>query len=419
MISKLLIEIALTLLSARMKQTVVAAVGVTFSITMFIALLSFMNGLNKLLDGLVTNRTPHVRIYRDIAPNKNQPVNLCTLYKGSYNFISSVKAANSRQEIYDAGKILASLRADPRVLGVSRKVATQVFFNAGPVDITGFMNGIDVESEIKFYKFGDYITAGNAMDLKYLSNSIILGKPLAEKLLAGIGDVVQVTTVEGERFPLKVVGFYQSGLADFDKTQSFVNASTVQTILGKADSYVTDIQVKLTDIKMAPVVAKEYANSFATNAEDIQAANAQFETGTSIRNIISYAVGITLLIVAGFGIYNILNMMIFEKMDTIAILKATGFAGRDVKRIFLFISLSIGIAGCIAGLLLGNLLSHLINHLPFETAAIPTIKTFPVDFNILYYLIAILFSLLTTWFAGWFPAKKASRIDPVVIIRGK
>jgi ABC-type antimicrobial peptide transport system permease subunit len=67
---------------------------------------------------------------------------------------------------------------------------------------------------------------------------------------------------------------------------------------------------------------------FGIDADDIQTVNAQFETGTSIRTLISYAVGITLLIVSGFGIYNILNMMIYEKMDTIAILKAIGFRER-------------------------------------------------------------------------------------------
>lgn len=417
--TRLLIEITLSLLSARMRQTVVAAVGVTFGITMFITLLSFMNGLNNLLDGLITNRTPHIRIFRDIAPAKNQPVNLSETYGNTYNFIQSVRASNGRQEVYNANKIISLLREDDRVLGVSEKVATQVFFNTGTLDITGFMNGIDIEAEMKFYRFSDYVTAGNPMDLKYTRNSIILGKPLADKLLAKIGDVVQVTTAQGERFPLKVVGYYQSGLSDFDKTQSFANVATVQTILGKPASYITDIEVKLRDINTAPLLSKEFARQFDTDTEDIQTANAQFETGTSVRNIISYAVGITLLIVAGFGIYNILNMMIFEKMDTIAILKATGFAGADVKKIFMLISLGIGIAGCIAGLLLGNILSHIIDHLPFETAALPTVKTFPVDFNPLYYIIAVAFSLITTYFAGWFPARKASRVDPVVIIRGK
>jgi lipoprotein-releasing system permease protein len=123
--------------------------------------------------------------------------------------------------------------------------------------------------------------------------------------------------------------------------------------------------------------------------------------------------------VAGFGIYNILNMMIYEKMDTIAILKATGFAGSDVKKIFIFISLSIGFFGCLVGLILGNGLTHIINRIPFHTPAIPSIKTFPVDYNSMFYMIAIFFSFLTTYFAGWFPAQKASRVDPVIIIRGK
>lgn len=414
-----LIEIALTILRARLRQTIVAAVGVTFGITMFIALLSFMNGLNKLLDGLVINRTPHIRLYKEIAPSAGQPVNLSGQYKNCYNFISSVKAANSRQEIYDAEKIISAIEKDERVEGLSRKASTQVFFNDGAVDITGVMNGIEPGQEVKLYSFGDYVVKGNALDIKNVANSIILGKPLAEKLLANIGDVIQVTNVDGEAFKLKVVGLYESGLADFDKTQSFASLPTVQKILGKTAGYVTDIQVKLRHLAMAPAMAKEYQRTFNTNAVDIQTANAEFDTGTRIRNIISYAVGITLLIVAGFGIYNILNMMIYEKMDTIAILKATGFAGRDVKRIFLFISVSIGFFGCMAGLVFGYLMSLVISGLPFTSAAIPTVRTFPVDFNPLFYFIAVIFSFITTYFAGWFPARKASRVDPVVIIRGK
>ena len=89
---KLILSLANSLLLARWKQTLVAAIGVTFSIAMFITLLSFMTGLNDLLDGLVLNRTPHIRLYNEIKPNKNQPVNIASEYDGHYNFIQSIKS---------------------------------------------------------------------------------------------------------------------------------------------------------------------------------------------------------------------------------------------------------------------------------------------------------------------------------------
>ena len=416
---KLIIRIAKALLLARWRQTLVAAIGVTFSITMFITLLSFMTGLNDLLDGLIVNRTPHVRLYNDIKPNGNQPVNASGDYANSYNFIRSAKAGSSRQEIYNSSAIMQTIQQDSRVLGLAPKITTQFFFTDGTVDITGVINGIDVQEETKLFFFTDYVTTGNARDIKNVSNSIILGKGLAEKLLANMGDVVQVTTPKGEIFSLKVVGYFQSGIQDFDKTQSYVSLGTAQKLLGKPGNYITNIQVKLKDIKQAPAVAREYAKRFGVDAEDIQTANSQFETGSFIRTLISYSVGITLLVVAGFGIYNILNMMIYEKMDSIAILKATGFSGRDVKLIFLVISITIGFFGGLLGLLFGFLLSAFIDQIPFNTAALPTITTFPVNYNPLFYFIGASFSLITTYLAGFFPSRKASKIDPVIIIRGK
>ncbi|MBK9413595.1 MAG: ABC transporter permease [Bacteroidota bacterium] len=416
---RLIFSISKSLLLARLKQTVVAAVGVTFSITMFVTLLSFMTGLNIMLDGLILNRTPHVRLFNDIKPSKVQPIDASPEFKGDYNFISSIKSGAGRKEIYNSGAIMQQINSDERVLGLAPRINAPVFFNDGAIEITASINGVDVQEETRLFHFNEYVTTGNPIDLKNVSNSIILGKALAQKLLANVGDVVQLTTSQGERFPLKVVGYFESGLLDFDKTQAYASIGTVQKILGKDKSYVTDLQVKLKDILLAPEVAKEYAELFQTDAEDIQTANSQFETGSRVRSIISYSVGITLLIVAGFGIYNILNMMIFEKMETIAILKATGFAGIDVKRIFLTIAMTIGFVGGMAGLLFGFLLSSLIDQIPFNTAALPTVTTFPINYNIVYYFIGGIFSLITTYFAGFFPARKAGKVDPVVIIRGK
>lgn len=416
---RLIIEIAASMLMARWRQTLVAAIGVTFSITMFITLLSFMTGLNKLLDGLILNRTAHVRIYNDIKPNANQPLNNAPAFSTSYNFIQHVKSVNSRQSLYNSEAIMQQINRDERVLGYSPKITAQVFFNAGSIDLTGVIYGIDIEAESRLFFFSDYLIKGNSADLKNLSNSIILGKGLAEKLLAEVGDVIQVTTSKGEIFRLKVVGFFQSGIQELDKTQSFASIATTQKLLGKPKNYITDVQVKLKDINLATAMAKEYSTTFKADAEDIKTANSQFETGTTIRTIISYTVGITLLIVAGFGIYNILNMMIYEKMDSIAILKATGFSGRDVNRIFMVIALSIGFFGGVTGLLLGFGLSNVIDNIPFNTSALPTIKTYPINYDPIYYIIGMIFSLVTTYFAGYFPARKASKVDPVVIIRGK
>ncbi|WP_294670558.1 FtsX-like permease family protein [uncultured Fluviicola sp.] len=413
---KLIISISKALLLARWKQTLIAAIGVTFSITMFITLLSFMTGLNIMLDGLILNRTPHVHIYKEILPSEKQPIDYTS---EGHHFISSVKPKNDLLDLRNSSVIMKSLRNDPRVLGVCPKVNVQVFYNIGAVDLNGVLNGIDVVEENRLFSFSDYVVEGDYQELKNIPNSIILGKGAAEKMLANLGDNIQITTSRGERVQLKVVGYFQSGLQDIDKVQSYVSLTTAQKLLGESNSYITDIQVKLFDMNQAPDVAKEYRQIYEVEAVDIQTANAQFETGTAIRTLISYAVGITLLIVAGFGIYNILNMMIYEKMDTIAILKATGFSGKDVKRVFITIALTIGIFGGLFGLLFGFLISSGIDQIPFKTEALPTIKTYPINYDPRYYLIGGIFSIVTTYFAGYFPSRKASKVDPVVIIRGK
>lgn len=416
---KLLREVATALLLARWRQTLVAAVGVTFGITMFITLLSFMGGLNQMLDGLVINRTPHIRLYNEIQPAKIQPINSSADYSKAHNFVNSIKPKSELIKIRNSAAIISALHKDGRVEGVAAKITAQVFYNVGTIDLTGVINGVDVDSENRLFAFKDYVTSGNYKDLRNISNSIILGKAAADKMMANIGDVIQVTTAKGERMQLKVVGLFESGLQELDKVQSYASLSTARKLAGETGNFVTDLQVKLHDINLAPMVAKEYATLFEIDAVDIQTANSQFETGSSIRTLISYAVGITLLIVAGFGIYNILNMMIYEKMDSIAILKATGFSGKDVNRVFVSIALAIGIVGGLAGLMLGFGLSVVIDNIPFNTAALPTIKTYPIFYNPKFYVIGAIFSIITTYFAGFFPARKASKIDPVVIIRGK
>ena len=310
------------------------------------------------------------------------------------------------------------LKKDKKVKGATPQLRTQIFYLSGSIELGGNLVGVDILEEVRLYNMRDYIVQGTAEALKNTENGILLGAGLAKKMSLSVGDGVQISTIRGDVFRLKIVGIYQSGIADIDNIQSFANLKTVQRIMGEAQNYLTDINVKLFDMGEAPAMAQLLGRQFKVKATDINEANAQFETGSNIRNLITYAVSITLLIVAGFGIYNILNMLIYEKMKDIAILKATGFSGRDVQLIFMSQAMIIGAIGGMLGLIIGFVLSSLIDNVAFETEALPTITTYPINYNIWYYVIGISFALLATFVAGWLPSSKAKRIDPVRIIRG-
>jgi lipoprotein-releasing system permease protein len=108
-------------------------------------------------------------------------------------------------------------------------------------------------------------------------------------------------------------------------------------------------------------------------------------------------------------------MTINEKIREIAILKAMGFAGRDITAIFLTLAMVIGGVGGIIGLCLGYLVSVTVEHIPFRIASL---QHLPMAYRWQDYTYAAAFGLATTFVAGYLPARKASRIDPVEIIRG-
>lgn len=412
-------SISKTHLLSKIKQTAIAALGVTFGIGTFIILVSFMTGLNGLLDGLILNRTPHVHIYNEIKPSHEQPIDLYTKVKDAITTVKSIKPKMVQAKIHNALPLMQELNNDENVKGAIPQVKAQIFYISGSIELGGNIVGIDILEEVRLFNFGEYIVKGSPEALKNNENGILIGAGAAKKMSLDVGNTVQISTVGGDLFPLKIVGIYQSGLAEIDNVQSFVNLKTVQRILSEPQNYITDINVKLHNIEEAVPMSKRIEEQFGLTAIDIKTANAQFETGTSIRNLITYAVSITLLIVAGFGIYNILNMLIYEKMNDIAILKATGFSGRDVKYIFIVQAILIGLVGGILGLIIGYVFSALIDSLPFETEALPTIKTYPVNYNVWYYVIGISFAMISTFLAGYLPARKAQKIDPVEIIRGQ
>ncbi|ADB37884.1 ABC transporter permease [Spirosoma linguale] len=409
-------QIAQTHLLAKKRQTLVAMLGVTFGIAMFITMISFMQGVNQFLEDSALDASPHIRMYNEV--NTQRPGLIEQLNPGKFNVIYHQKPKDEQSRIKNGMTIAGRIERASGVLGVSPQVATQAFYNNGPIQISGTISGVDIDRENRLYKLTTRLKSGSLNALKTNPDGLIMGAVLADKLNVRVGDKVTVTTPRGGIRTLRVVGTFGFGIGTIDNTKSYGNLSTVQEMLQRDPSYITDIHIKMFDPLQAIPFGKQLRAIYWYYTEDWATANTAILAGEKIRNMLTYVVSFTLLVVAGFGIYNIMNMTVINKIKDIAILKATGFEGRDIIAIFLFQAVFIGVSGGLLGLGIGFGLSYLLSITPFDAGGFISIKTFPVIFEPKYYIMGLLFGVITTVLAGYFPSRKASQVDPVSILRG-
>ncbi len=413
------INIAKTHLLARKKQTLVAMLGVTFGIAMFVLMISFMEGVNQFLEDTMLSSTPDIHIFNDLKTDYS--TSIAGDYfkdKGKLVIVRHPKPKQVNLNLKNAEGIIASLSKDHQILAISPLLSTQVFYNYGPVQINGFINGVDIMQEARLYNLADKMLEGKLENLLTANNGLLMGSGLAKKLNIRTGDLVILTTPYGSTMRFRVVGLFSIGISAIDDVKGYVSLTAVQQLLGKDRSYITDINMKLRDNKVAGTLAKQLAKKLNYRVDDWETANSSVLASNIIRNTLTYVVSFTLLIVAGFGIYNIMNMTIASKMKDIAILKAQGFARRDIVEIFLSQSVVIGTLGALMGIILGFALSYALSRVPFPQSDFIAIKYFPVVFRPVYYLFGVAFGVTTTFIAGLMPSVKASKIDPVIILRG-
>lgn len=417
--SYLPLHIAITHLKSKHKTSTIAILGVTFGIGMFIIMISFMTGINDFLEETMLTSTPHVRLYNDVELAHESITDKYHANKKNHlTIIHNPRPKNELPKLKNGLHVTEQLRKQPEVATVSPYVSSQVFYNYGPTQINGVLTGVDITAEDKMFDLKPKMQTGEIEDLLSAGDAILMGAGLAQKLNVKKGDNVIVSTPLGGTLTLKVAGTYAFGVGAIDNSRSYATLQTVQKILGQSSSYITDINLKLKDLDQAKMYAPKYASNFGFTAEDWETTNATILVSFVIRDAMTYVVVTTLLIVAGFGIYNIMSMAVNEKMKDIAILKAQGFAGRDVINIFMTQAIIIGIIGALLGLVIGYFISYYLSTIPFDGGETLAMNHFPVAFQVKHYVFGVVFGILTTFFAGYFPARKAAKVDPVSILRG-
>lgn len=407
-------EIALTYMVSRHKQTIVAALGVTFGISMFIFMNSLITGTNEWSEQIMLNSTPHIRLYND---NKINDTRMLDNYEGNktINLISNPQLIRSNNNIANPDAVMQQLQQQKEIVAMSKQVSSNVIYANSNVQENGNVFGVNIREQDKMFNISSTMISGTVQALSDNPNGIIIGIGLSDKLNLNKGDYITLTTTNSLTKRLEVVGIFKTTIKGVDDTKSYVNIPVVQQLLNKDRSYITDIYINIKNYNKTDVVAKRIAPQTGYTTETWQSTNEQSLAGKKIRDIIANAVVITILIVAGFGIYNILNMVIYEKIKEIAILKATGFQGAHVVSIFIRQALFIGVLGALAGLLFGWLISLVVSKMYI---GLGNVTYLPITFHIQHYVQGALFGIVTAFFAGYIPAVKASKVDPVQIIRG-
>jgi len=258
---------------------------------------------------------------------------------------------------------------------------------------------------------------------------IVLGKDMAENLGAKVGDVVLVTSPQGELTPygmvpkynrFRVVGIFSSGFFDYDSSWAFARLSDAQQLFGLGD-LVSVIEFKVDDIYKAGEISRELEDAAGKGfmATNWMEQNKALFRALRLERVVTFITIGLIVFVAALNILISLIMLVMEKTKDIAVLMSMGTRKAQVRNVFIAQGVLIGVIGTVIGLILGYSLSyagghyHMISLSP-EVYSIDYVPFAPrAADGVLVALVAVGVSFVATLYPSW----SASRILPAETLR--
>jgi len=266
---------------------------------------------------------------------------------------------------------------------------------------------------------------------------IILGKELARRLGVQRDDVVSMVAPASRVTPMglipkiklfKVVGFFESGMFEYDSNLAFISIYSAQKFFAMKGK-VSGIEIRVEDIEQADQVAAEIQHSlgFPYYTRDWMQMNKNLFSALRLEKIVMFIILILIILVAAFNIVSTLFMVVMEKNKEIAILKSMGASRSSIMKIFSYQGLIIGIVGtavgCVGGFTVVPNLNEIVGFIEdlFGITAFPSdvyyLDKIPSDIQYFDSLLIVVFSIVICFLASLYPAWRASRLDPVEGLR--
>jgi lipoprotein-releasing system permease protein len=403
-------QIAFTHIRTRKKQTLIASLGVTVGIALFVFSNSIVVGVSAYSRENLFKSTPHLRIFRN--DHLSTPIREADS-NDVRTIITNPTFTTTSRNIVNPFGVMDEVRKLSFIKRTAPVVHVDLFYSRGQSRKQGSATGVDAEESDQMFDIQGTMIAGTFQDLAMDPNGIVVGKGLADEFHLLLNDNVTVTSVSGVSRVLKVIGIFSTGNKSVDQARSYLHISTAQALISEGPSSVTDIYVMVTDPDSVEFFSRELSVLTGYDVEDWKVANEDQLAQNRMLGTMTPLISFSILLVAAFGIYNIINMTITQKLNDIAILKANGFRGVDIVTVFLSEALIMGSIGTVLGLLIGvGLVAALSN-----VYVGPPVGYFPIRLEASLLLQAAFFGLIVSAGAGFFPARKAAKVDPVTIFR--
>jgi lipoprotein-releasing system permease protein len=408
----LALSIALAHLRSRKRQTVVSILGVTLGVGIFVSISGMMQGFQNYFRTQIIETNPHIVITDEIRLPPRQPLQV--LHPRDAVDIKRILPRDPVRGITDAVGILEALSTMPG-LAATPTLRGQVILRRAGRDHAVAALGIDPVKEPRVTSLARDMVSGRLDALGSRPDGVIIGISLAKKMGAAVGDTIAAATLAGGETSLRIVGIFRTGLEQQDTGLIYLSLSKQQSMQGRP-RVINEIRIRLDDIAGSIPTAAMIEGRWGLKSAPWEETYARVLAVFVLQNSIIFACTASILLVAGFGIFNIISTVVMEKSRDIAIMRSIGVAGRDIVSIFVIEGAVVGMIGMVAGWLLGLGLSWMLEQVPApggEPGA-----TLIVARSITIYGIASFIALLASLGAAWLPARKAARTDPLTIIRG-
>lgn len=409
-----LTQIALSHLTSRRRQTLVSLSGIVLGVGFFLAVSSLMRGSERDFIERLINTQPHITVSDEFRTNPLQPAE--RLFGHGAVELRNVKPRTETRGIRQYKQKLALVERLPG-LRVAPVLAGQGIITFAGRDVGVTVSGIVPERMAGVSTIEEDMVQGRLEDLDANPNGIIIGQQLSERYGIDMGDNLSVAAPSGQVRVFKVVGIFRTGNQSYDERQTFAALKRVQALMDRPN-VANNFVLQLDDPMRARDTAAQIETLIGYKAVSWQEASEDITSLLKVRNIIMYSVVSAILVVASFGIYNVISTVVLEKTRDIAILKSIGFNARDIRRIFLMEGLILGSLGSIAGCALGAALIYGVGRVVVRPPGAVEAVQLPVYWGIDQFVLAAAFAVLSAVGAAYLPARKGGRVQPVDILRG-